>query len=84
MSRLIDGLVERRLMTRRPGRGDRRRIHLRLTPRGVGLLAAAHRATQEGLAGTLERLTPQERRLVGIALRCLRRPFLPAAPARRP
>ena len=79
MSTLVDGLVERGLVTRAPSTTDRRRLALCLTPRGASTLGAARRATQAGLARLLAELSPAERAQVTDALRALRPLF--AAPA---
>ena len=49
---VVDGLVARRLVTRRPEQGDRRRISLVLTPEGRRVLAAADAAADQRL-GTI-------------------------------
>jgi DNA-binding MarR family transcriptional regulator len=59
-SKLIDGLVQRKLITRQLAATDRRRLTLALTAKGNALLASARRATQRGLAQTLARLPADE------------------------
>jgi DNA-binding MarR family transcriptional regulator len=57
---LVDRLVRRGLVRRTPDPADRRRVHVRLTPRGEALLerlSAAHR-------DELRRLGPEMRRLL--------------------
>jgi DNA-binding MarR family transcriptional regulator len=52
---LIDKLVKRRLVTRKRGTADRRKVHVRLTPSGVAVVsrvAGEHRAV-------LRRLMPE-------------------------
>jgi len=82
MSKLVDGLVERKLVSRTSGSGDRRRVSLELTGRGAALLDAARQATQAGLAHRLEGLDTRQRRRVGSALRSLQGIFRPAGPRR--
>ncbi len=60
---LADGLVERRLVTRRGAEGDRRRVMHVLTPSGRRMLSDADRAIEarlENLAGELGE--PDQRR----------------------
>ncbi len=53
MCKLIDGLVERKLIKRRSHPSDRRRITLDLTSKGGALLQSARESTQESLAERL-------------------------------
>jgi len=78
MSTLVDGLVERKLVARRPSAVDRRRITLALTARGRSTLAAAREATQERLAERLEALPAGELESVMGSLRLLRTIFASA------
>lgn len=55
-SKLVDGLVARGLVERRPSPTDRRRVLLMVTPPGAGILQAASEATQARLAEALARL----------------------------
>lgn len=71
MSKLIDGLVERKLVTRQGRSDDRRRITLALTARGCALLESAHESTQASLAERLSALDENERAIVVRALRIL-------------
>jgi DNA-binding MarR family transcriptional regulator len=82
MSKLVDSLVERKLVSRSSGTRDRRRVSLQLTDRGTALLEAARQATQAGLAERLHKLSAQERRQVGSALRMLQAIFHPVGPRR--
>ncbi len=76
MSKLIDGLVERKLVTREFDPGDRRRVTLTLTGRGRAILQAAHAPTQAYLAEVLSALSPVERATVVQAMRMLRPLFI--------
>ncbi len=65
MSKLVDGLVSRKLVARTSDSVDRRRICLALTPLGREGLRAAHRSTEKYLADTMSGL--DEADLQGIA-----------------
>lgn len=78
-SKLIDGLVQRKLVTRHLAATDRRRLTLALTAKGNALLASARRATQRGLAQTLARLPADERPGLERALEQLLHAFGPAS-----
>ena len=75
MSRLVDGLVKRKLMWRRGDSADRRRLTLGLTPRGSGLLEAARKTAHEALARKVSPLTAPEAAAVVGAMRILREVF---------
>ncbi len=60
MSRLVDGLVDRKVMTRRGHAGDRRRLTLRVTERGRALLRAAHVFAESSIASRLAALGTAE------------------------
>ena len=79
ISVLVDGLVERRLVSRTPCATDRRRITLTLTARGQSVLEATHAATQAALAGKLAALSAQDRLTVAQAMQALRSIFEIAA-----
>lgn len=81
MSTLVDGLVERGLVTRAPSATDRRRLALCLTPHGRSTLAAARRATQARLTRLLLEVSPEDQRVVDSAMQILRPLFAPR-PAR--
>jgi DNA-binding MarR family transcriptional regulator len=72
MSKLIDGLVERKLVTRQTHAQDRRRITLALTARGQASLRAANESTEAYLAEKLETLSETERATVVRAMQVLR------------
>ena len=75
MSRMIDGLVGRSLITRATSPDDRRTVRLKLTPGGKLILRAAERAAQSRLADLLEPLPENKRIAVARAMRTLRRVF---------
>lgn len=70
ISRQVDGLVQKGLVTRRPDPSDRRVIHLELSERGIDLLqdleARAHRRVAEAL--TPLTITEKKSILEGLAL----------------
>lgn len=71
MSKLMDGLVARRLVTRKFEAMDRRRVMLELTARGRAILESARASTQAYLAEVLAELSPAERATVVQAMRVL-------------
>ncbi len=77
MSKLMDGLVARGLVTREGHARDRRRVTLALTRRGRGTLRAASAATRAQLAARLAALPSAERATVAAAMRALRAVFAP-------
>jgi DNA-binding MarR family transcriptional regulator len=77
MSKLNDGLVARKLVTRVTATADRRRIVLAPTPRGRALLETRRAATQARLAERLASLPPADRAIVVDAMRALQPVFTP-------
>jgi MarR family transcriptional regulator for hemolysin len=71
MSKLMDGLVERKLVRREGHAGDRRRINLELTPRGCALWQSAHASAQASLAARLSALDEDEQATITCAMRIL-------------
>ncbi len=78
MSRLIDGLVDRGLLTRQDSASDRRRVDLRITEAGRDLVRTARQGALTRLAEVLESLSPKERAQVVEAMDILRPLFVPA------
>ncbi len=78
MSRLIDGLVERGLLTRQDSPMDRRRVDLRITEAGKDLVRTARQGALARLAEVLESLPTRERGVVMEAMETLRPLFVPA------
>jgi DNA-binding MarR family transcriptional regulator len=72
MSKLIEGLVERKLVARRVYSGDRRRVTLELSTRGRAVHQDAVSATGSFLAGRLALLSQRERAEVVRAMSLLR------------
>jgi DNA-binding MarR family transcriptional regulator len=77
MSVLIDGLVNRKLVTRETDPEDRRRVTLGVTRRGHNLYSAARQHTQARLAARLAALARAEREALVVALEQLRQLFVP-------
>jgi DNA-binding MarR family transcriptional regulator len=75
MSKLIDGLVSRKLVTRTAHSLDRRRICLSLTPLGREELRAAHRFTERYLAETLSSLDAEDLETIAHAMQVLKTLF---------
>ena len=74
-SKLVDGLVVAKLVTRENDRDDRRRIVLKLTPSGQGKFAAARQATADFLSRRVERLSDTDRGQIAEAMQILQRIF---------
>lgn len=70
-SRLVDGLVRRRLVDRRTEPEDRRLRTLGLTPRGQALLRVVDRGRAEQFLGAVRTLPPDERRLIAMGVAAL-------------
>jgi DNA-binding MarR family transcriptional regulator len=64
MSKMIDGLVARQLVTRRMDPGDRRRVTLAPTVLGRTAMQSAYKATESRLAERLAALVAAERRTI--------------------
>ncbi len=77
LSRLIDGLVRKKLVKRQTGLTDRRQVALTLTARGRMQLEAGRAEVRRLLAAKLAVLTADERAALERALESLRRVFEP-------
>lgn len=77
MSKIIDGLVERQLLTRGQHPEDRRRLHLALTPFGQDLLTQTHQEAQLCLSRLLDPCPEADRQSIYEALNLLRSIFRP-------
>jgi DNA-binding MarR family transcriptional regulator len=75
MSKIVDGLVARKLVTRQTHPNDRRRMILTLTRSGQTALAASRTATRNCLASMLAPLTDPERAIIVKAMGSLRSVF---------
>jgi DNA-binding MarR family transcriptional regulator len=81
MSRMVDGLVEKRLMVRRTCDDDRRHIRLSLTPLGESTLHEARQLAQAHLADLMRPMTDDQRTKVIEMMHLLRGVFAPDLPA---
>lgn len=70
-SRLVDGLVKRRLMERRSEEEDRRQKILRLTPRGHAVLRVVDRGRAEQFLSAVRPLPKAERSVVAMGVAAL-------------
>ncbi len=61
VTRLLDGLVRRRLITRRPHADDRRRVQLSLTRTGLAHVEGYFAQAREIVAERLSELAPRDR-----------------------
>ena len=77
MSKMVDGLVARRLVSRRQAPKDRRRLTLAPTSLGREAMQSAYAATESRLAERLTALKPSERRSLGQAMQVLASIFTP-------
>ncbi|MDH7481232.1 MAG: MarR family transcriptional regulator [Armatimonadota bacterium] len=72
MSRMVDGLVARKYVTRENSSDDRRRIALRLTHNGKAAFDSAARGAQKRIAELLSKLSPEEQTTIIQAMEMLR------------
>src|SRR5512143_1921672 len=77
MSKIVDGLVARKLVTRQTHPTDRRRMTLTLTARGQTALQTSREATRACLAEDLAAVTDRERETIRQAM-CVLRPVFTA------
>ncbi len=76
-SKLVEHLVQRRLLGRAHDAADRRRVVLRLTPRGEAILQEAHLLARQRLSGVLGNLEGEELVTLRAGLGMLQASFLP-------
>ncbi len=76
MSKLIDGLVSRGLVTRNADQADRRKICLCLTNTGKNELESAYEHTQTFLANEIASLPKEDVDTVGRAMQILKNLFI--------
>jgi DNA-binding MarR family transcriptional regulator len=77
MSRLVDGLVEKRLMLRRTCDSDRRHVRLSLTPLGQQTLSAARGIAQSHMVKLMKTLGATQRVAIVDVMKMLRGVFAP-------
>ena len=70
-SRLVDGLVRRRLVERRPETEDRRQRTIWLTPRGRAILRVVDRGRAQQFLDAVRPLPSAERRLIAMGVAAL-------------
>lgn len=75
MSKLVDALVNRKLLTRELHGEDRRRICLTLTSKGKRELTEAHQHTQSFFAENFSKLTDDERTQIADAMNVMKKLF---------
>jgi DNA-binding MarR family transcriptional regulator len=76
-SRIVAGLVDKRLLARQNAVRDRRQVSLVLTPRGQAMLSAARAATQRKMQKELNVLNAKQSAAVVDAMEILKRVFAP-------
>src|SRR3954469_2130400 len=70
-SRLVDGLVRRRLVERRVEAEDRRQRTLQLTPRGAAMLRVVDRARADQFLSAIRPMPTAERALIAMGVAAL-------------
>jgi MarR family transcriptional regulator for hemolysin len=75
MSKIVAGLVTRKLVTRQTSPADRRRMTLALTARGLAALQSSRAATRACLAEDLAALSERQRETIVQAMEILRPVF---------
>lgn len=84
MSKLVDGLVTRELVTRTTAADDRRRVTLGLTEAGRSALATSRAATLARLTERLAHLSPEEEMQIVQAMELLQMVFRSDEPGDSP
>ena len=75
-SKLVDGLVNQKVVTRRESKEDRRRLTLALTKNGQDILRVAREATQNHLKDVLHELSADELSTIIRAMNLLQTLFM--------
>jgi DNA-binding MarR family transcriptional regulator len=83
MSKIVNGLVTRKLVTRQTSATDRRRMTLALTARGQTALQTSREATRACLAEDLAALSDRQRDTIAQAMGILRPVFTSQGEVRR-
>jgi MarR family transcriptional regulator for hemolysin len=83
MSKIVEGLVIRKLVTRQTHPVDRRRMTLALTARGQTALQSSRAATRACLAEDLAALNDRQRDTIVQAMEILRPVFTPQGEAEK-
>jgi len=77
MSKIVDTLVERKLVIRKSQSSDRRRISLKLSAQGIEVLKQTCSKTEADLADAMKLLTPSQQAIIVEALKTLGTIFMP-------
>ena len=80
VSKMVDGLVLKRLVKRAASSQDRRMVTLTLTAQGGTILEKARKGTQARLNEVLSQLTPEQGETVSQAMKVLHTLFMPVTP----
>ena len=83
MSKIVEGLVVRKFVTRQTHPTDRRRMTLALTARGLTALQSSRAATRACLAEDLATLSDRQRQTIAQAMEILRPVFTPHGEAQK-
>jgi MarR family transcriptional regulator for hemolysin len=75
-SRLVDVLIDRRLLTREDNPADRRRVKLGVTSRGLTILGNSRRGTLDYLAKKLSGVSADDRKVIVEGTAAIRRVFM--------
>lgn len=75
-SRLVEILIERRLLTREDNPADRRRVRLAVTSRGLTILENSRKGTLAYLANKLSSTSESDRKVVLEAMKAIRQVFM--------
>jgi DNA-binding MarR family transcriptional regulator len=73
MSRIVDALVEKKLVTRIAAPGDRRSVRIEATEEGIALLNAGRERRVRALIGRLSKLAESEQRALARGVEILER-----------
>ena len=77
MSKMVDGLVRKNLLTRSAAEGDRRRVVLKLTEAGEEAFMKVRTRVEARMAQRLSVLSPEDRQQVADAMTALRQALGP-------
>jgi DNA-binding MarR family transcriptional regulator len=83
VTKLVDGLEDRRLVQRGASSSDRRRVLLTLTASGKRMMEKARGEALAGLASALGAFSAKDLRTVSEAMKTMRRGFSAAAPRKK-
>jgi DNA-binding MarR family transcriptional regulator len=81
MSRMVEGLVDKGMLKRRPCPDDRRHVRLSVTPSGEAAITESRQLAQEKLAVVVAQLSRDQQRAVVESMQLLREVFTHEMPA---